>query len=156
MIMKHKIILGLSVLVLVVLLGLFYQEKQNESIPQNQTQQPTVSIANKVVLNVVIAQTAEEKRRGLGGYEHLADTEGMLFPNNTAEQFFPPYFWMKGMLIPIDIIWIKNNTIIKIDKNAEPEPGVSDYKLKLYSPGEPVDYVLEVRGGLSDEFNYRD
>ena len=55
------------------------------------------------------------------------------------------------MEIPIDIIWIKDNTIIDIDKSAQPESGISDAQLKRYSPDKPVDYVLEVKDGLSDE-----
>ncbi|MCR4263579.1 MAG: DUF192 domain-containing protein, partial [Candidatus Roizmanbacteria bacterium] len=74
---------------------------------------------------------------------------GMLFPSEN--QPYLPVFWMKGMEVPIDIIWIKDSTIIDIDKNAQPEPGISDTQLKRYSPNGSVDYVLEVRGGLSDE-----
>ncbi|KKR71392.1 MAG: hypothetical protein UU14_C0029G0001, partial [Candidatus Roizmanbacteria bacterium GW2011_GWB1_40_7] len=40
---------------------------------------------------------------------------------------------------------------IDIDKSAQPESGISDAQLKRYSPDKPVDYVLEVKDGLSDE-----
>ncbi|MBI4136884.1 DUF192 domain-containing protein [Candidatus Roizmanbacteria bacterium] len=108
----------------------------------------TVTIGD-TVLSVEIADTPEKKSKGLGGRTSLADNYGMLFP--FADQQYPQTFWMKGMLVSIDIIWITDNTIITIDKNVQPEPDVPDYELKRYSPDEPIDYVLEVRGGLSDE-----
>src|SRR3989344_718528 len=106
-------------------------------------------IIDEVVIYVESADTSEKKSKGLGGKTHLSDNYGMLFP--FKNQPYPPVFWMKGMEIPIDIIWIKDNTIIDIDKSAQPESGISDAQLKRYSPDKPVDYVLEVKGGLSDE-----
>jgi len=53
--------------------------------------------------------------------------------------------------IPIDIIWIKDNTIIDIDKSAQPESGISDAQLKRYSPDKPVDYKKLVLENLLEE-----
>ena len=56
------------------------------------------------------------------------------------------------MLISIDIIWINDGTVAKIDKNIEPPaPGTVDSQLKLYRPDTPIDYVLEVNAGFSDK-----
>jgi len=65
---------------------------------------------------------------------------------------YPPVFWMKDMLIAIDIIWIDNDKIIQIDKNVQPpKTGVKDNDLAKYKPDNPIDYVLEVNGGYSDK-----
>ena len=62
-----------------------------------------------------------------------------------------PSFWMKDMQIPLDLIWIKDGKIVKIDKNAPVEKDVPDNKLKIYSAGSPIDYVLEVNAGYSEK-----
>ena len=61
-----------------------------------------------------------------------------------------PVFWMKDMLIPIDIIWINDGKIVKIDTNLQPpKKGTLDKDLTTYGAGQPVDYVLEVSAGFS-------
>jgi uncharacterized membrane protein (UPF0127 family) len=84
--------------------------------------------------------------RGLGGRESLPDDRGMLF-------VFPEpglhAFWMKDMLIPIDIIWISAEGRVADIQTAQPEPGVPDQQLKLYRPDAEATYVLEVRAGLA-------
>ena len=63
-----------------------------------------------------------------------------------------PGFWMKEMLIPIDIIWIEGGHVVKIDKNVEaPKENTPDSELKIYTPDTPIDYVLEVNAGFSDK-----
>jgi len=88
--------------------------------------------------------------RGLGGRESLPDDRGMLF-------VFPEPgrhgFWMKDMLIPIDIIWISAEGRVVDIQAAQPEPGVPDPQLKRYSPNGEAKYVLEVRAGLAAEKN---
>ena len=86
--------------------------------------------------------------RGLGGRESLADDRGMLFLFERSERHS---FWMKDMLIPIDIIWISAEGRVVHVETAQPEPGVPDDQLKHYFPDEPALYVLEVRAGLAAE-----
>jgi hypothetical protein len=155
--MRYKKELGLLALVIILVIAVSYGTLRTDPVYQksekvstdNTAKKSTVTIGTDEPINVEIADTPQKRSKGLAGREHLSDGEGMLFPftdpNHTA------IFWMKGMLIPIDMIWIKNGTIIQIDRNVPPEPDMSDFQLTLYSPSTPVDYVLEVRGGLSDE-----
>jgi len=86
--------------------------------------------------------------RGLGGYDSLPDDRGMLFVFQQSGEYG---FWMKDMLISIDIIWISaENQVVHVE-TAQPEPGVPDDRLAVYRPGGPSLYVLEVRAGLADE-----
>lgn len=97
---------------------------------------------------VDIASTREEKAKGLSGRKNLGENEGMLF---IFENKSRPSFWMKDMLIPIDIIWITDNKIVGIEKNVpNPQLTTPDSQLKLYSPHEGIDYVLEVNAGFSE------
>jgi hypothetical protein len=60
-------------------------------------------------------------------------------------------FWMKDMLISIDIIWISAEGQVVDVQTAQPEPGVPDPQLKRYNPNGEAKYVLEVRAGLAAE-----
>jgi uncharacterized membrane protein (UPF0127 family) len=84
--------------------------------------------------------------RGLGGRESLPDDRGMLFVFPQPGRFT---FWMKDMLIPIDMIWISDRGQVVDIHTAEPEPGVPDQQLKRYTPNGEAKYVLEVRAGLA-------
>jgi len=94
--------------------------------------------------SVDIAETLQAKSKGLSGRESLKEDEGLLF-NFTG--YNVRRFWMKDMLMPIDIIWIKNGVVVGFVENAQPEPGVSLVKLFVYSSPEPVNQVLEVQAG---------
>lgn len=94
--------------------------------------------------DVLVADNPIKRSRGLSGRESLAENEGMLFLFSGAGY---QVFWMKGMLIPIDIIWVKDNRVVGFEKNVQPEPGVKSSRLKRYAPPEAVDKVLEVRAG---------
>jgi len=113
---------------------------------------PTVKIGN-IKFKVEIAETNEEKARGLSGHKELLGNEGMLF---VFEKGSADSFWMKGMTFPIDIIWIKDNKISYIVYDA-PVPKKEDYVLGLatYQPLEPTDFVLEINAGLSKKYNIK-
>lgn len=106
-----------------------------------------------ISISVEIADNPIKQQLGLGGRSSLSENSGMLFPYPKKTT---PYFWMKGMLIPIDIIWIANNKIIGIEKNVPNLPlNTPSDKLPLYSPPVPIDYVLEVASGFSDKNNIK-
>lgn len=109
-------------------------------------QRPIIA-ENKTVLKgeaasfeVEIADTEEERVRGLSGREGLRDGEGLLLifdaPGNHG-------IWMKDMKFPIDIIWLdKELTIVSVEKDVSPQT----YP-KVFYPGEPASAVLEIKAG---------
>jgi uncharacterized membrane protein (UPF0127 family) len=101
---------------------------------------------------VEIADEEPERSIGLAKYDTLAENEGMLFVFGAKT---PVHFWMKNMKFAIDMIFIADNKIVSISENAAPEPGVADSGLKLYSPTEPVNYVLEVNAGFVEKNNIK-
>ncbi len=87
---------------------------------------------------VVTDPAAQE--RGLGGRTDVPADYGMLF---VFPQDDTVGFWMKDMLVPIDIIWLSDTgTILGIDADV----ATSTYPNVFYPP-EPVKYVLETRAG---------
>jgi|SRR3989344_1325239 len=111
----------------------------------------TVSIENKVSVVVAVADTDTLRRRGLSGRPILGELEGMLFIfDNPALSSF----WMKEMLIPIDIIWIRQGVIVGYTENIEPPASATpDNFLLRYPSPIAVDAVLEVTAGFALRHN---
>ena len=96
-----------------------------------------------------IADTPEERQQGLSGRRELADDRGMIFMFDEADHHS---FWMKGMEIPIDIIFLRDNTVVTIYENVPPPENPSD-ELILYPPDEPSNRVIELPAGQAAASN---
>jgi len=99
-----------------------------------------------VLVKAEVVKTEARIEKGLGGRASLADGRGMLFEMLESE---PQHFWMKGMLFPIDIIWIENERVIGCEKNISP----SDQRIFI-SPSD-AGYVLEVPAGFCDQHDVK-
>ena len=95
-------------------------------------------------LNVVLALTRESQSLGLGGREFMPSGQGMLFVYAT-KRIRP--FWMMGMKIPIDIIWLADDRVVGINRSVPP-PLPGQAPVRIYPP-KPVDMVLETAAGWS-------
>lgn len=108
---------------------------------------------NQTTFNIGFARTREAKEQGLSGCPELPPDTGLVFPFDPPKQ---ARFWMKDMLIPIDIIWIKDSKIIGIEPNLpipSGQPGSTD--LPIYQSPSLVDMVLEVPAGTTDAHGFR-
>lgn len=105
----------------------------------------TITIEDKEV-KVEVVDTEVSRNKGLGKKESLGENEGMFFI--FEKENITPSFWMKDMKFAIDIIWIDDEKIVQIDEDVQPpEPKTPSSGLKMYSPNQPIDYVLEVNAG---------
>lgn len=111
----------------------------------------TVSVAGHQ-LSVGLAATPEQQSRGLSGCRHIPQGNGLYFPFDTKQI---RTFWMKGMLIPIDIIWIADDTIIGIQHNIPPPDNPDQADLLLYAPPQPINAVLELPAGTAKKSNIK-
>lgn len=108
----------------------------------------TLVIAERVTVTVELARSVHEKVRGLSGRTELRPGRGMLF---VYEQAQPIGIWMKDMRFPLDIIWIRDNRIVHVEKNAPPL--VPSGPERVYTAtGEAV---LEVPAGFADRQKIR-
>ncbi len=150
--MTKKIILPIIATALfITAVGLFIKKAEVANpTGQSSTANPnTIVRINDIDISVSLAKSQEEREKGLSGVSSLGTNSGMLFVFEDSQK--APTFWMKDTLIPLDIIWIKDDQIIRIDKNVPvPDKNTPDNKLPTYSAGSPVDYVLEVNAGFSD------
>ncbi|MBA3976858.1 MAG: DUF192 domain-containing protein [Nitrosopumilus sp.] len=100
-------------------------------------------------INVILAETPDQKTKGLSVKNSLKENEGMLFIFDSPRK---NSFWMKDMKFPIDIIWINSDyRIIHIEKNLP--PCTSFLICKSYSPDENSQYVLEVNSNYTTKNN---
>lgn len=107
----------------------------------------------KAELNVEIADTDETRSKGLGGRSSLDPNSGMLFVWETRSI---PNFWMKGMKIPLDFIWINDDKVVDLLPNIRPpEEGQSDDTLPRYAPVTEINRILEVNAGYISAHNIK-
>lgn len=103
--------------------------------------EPAVTL-DGVAVRVLLADTAEERSRGLQGHDALADGEGMLF---VFDDVAVRTFAMKDVAFPIDVVFIADDMTVS---GIEPlDPG--DARL-VSSPG-PSPYVIELSQGWAAE-----
>ncbi len=92
-----------------------------------------------------LAETQAQREKGLSKRNSLEEGRGMLFIY--SDEGIRP-FWMKEMLIPLDIVWMDGNgTVVFISKNNE--PCGQEYCPLIY-PNKKARYVLEINGGEAD------
>ncbi|MDD5096510.1 MAG: DUF192 domain-containing protein [Candidatus ainarchaeum sp.] len=128
---------------LAVLIAVFFLITQN-SHPGKEEITFTNSADQQIPVHVEIADDFQELEEGLMFRESLPEDEGMLFvfprPGNYA-------FWMKDTLVPLDAIYMdENSTVVGI---VQMEPCIAD-PCPAYAPDSEALYVLEVNKGFSE------
>jgi len=145
---KTKSKVGIYTAVAVVLISsafaLFFIQGNNV-----QQDQGNYIIIGDTKIDIELASTSEERTMGLSNREVLDQNTGLLF---TYDQNLVPRFWMKNMNFSIDIIWIKNNTVVGYEKYLLPE---GEDPKTVYYPQTFVNRVLEVNAGFVDKNGIR-
>ncbi|MBI3251338.1 MAG: DUF192 domain-containing protein [Candidatus Andersenbacteria bacterium] len=103
-------------------------------------------------IQVFIAASQLEQARGLSGCQKLPNHSGMYFPFSAKQS---ASFWMKGMLMPIDIVWLADNKVVGISAFVPPPSGKLDEELPRYVSPQPVDAVLEVAAGKAASYGLK-
>lgn len=113
---------------------------------------PTLKIDN-LTLNIIVASSDRDQKKGLSQREGLPINQGMLFVFD-SDGLHP--IWMKNMKFAIDIFWIDSNKrIVDVITDVPPEPGKSDKDLKIYNPRSNNRYVLETNAGMASLNNIK-
>jgi uncharacterized membrane protein (UPF0127 family) len=102
------------------------------------------------VFTVEVAATESQKELGLGGRASMPETRGMIFPYDHKEQF---EFWMRGMLFPLDFVWIDGKTVVDVTENV-PAPAGNERPI-IVKPKFPADKVLEINAGLVQKYGIK-
>jgi uncharacterized membrane protein (UPF0127 family) len=95
-----------------------------------------------VSLRIDYATTDAQREKGLGDRTSIPDDYGMLFVFPKDDYYG---FWMKNMLVPIDIFWLDSKGQVVFIEN---EVATSSYPNVFY-PNAPARYVLETVAGFA-------
>ena len=99
-------------------------------------------------LYVEVADTMGKYQLGLS-YRKEIGSDGMLFVMGGE---MVPTFWMKGMLMPLDFVWVGSREgkleVVDVTENVPaPEDPENQSQFGNYRPSGPVSFVLEVPAG---------
>lgn len=120
--------------------------------PSNSNYQQVNVTINGVELVADVAETNEQRSKGLSVKDTLNENEAMLFVFSTEREHS---FWMKGMKFPIDIIWLDmDKEVVHIEHSLE--PCVSDSPCPTFKPSKDSIYVLETVAGFAHKYNVTD
>jgi len=144
--MKIKL---LVILILTLLLSGCSNIKENVYQQASVFAPQQIKIGDKII-DIELAVTPAKKAKGLSGRANISVDYGMLF---IFDDYQIRTFWMKGMLAPIDIIWINDDIIVGINDNL-PIPKAGEELVYYYSPAE-INRVLEVAAGTARANNWQ-
>jgi uncharacterized membrane protein (UPF0127 family) len=141
--MKHVCLISV-----VLALAACSQPVQNPGAASASTPRPTpltpphAVCPDGFVVELELALTPDETATGLMFRPSLADNRGMLFLFNRSRV---PTFWMKNMLIPLDLVFLDDNGAV-VDVIADVPPCAAD-PCPNYPPSAPAWAVLEINAG---------
>ena len=105
-----------------------------------------VRFPDATTVRVEVADTPAKRQRGLMFRESLAPNEGMIFLFEEPG-YYP--FWMKNTLIPLDMLWLREDG--RVVSIAESVPPCKGDPCPTYppTPGTQALYVVEVVSGFA-------
>lgn len=135
----------IAALVYIELPGFSARDNDATSTSRAVLDSPTVQLKGRTI-RVDVADTPEERARGLSGRESLAEDEGMLFVFQEDGLYA---FWMKDMHFAIDILWISSEgVVVDMEQNISP----STYPTS-FVPRREARYVIELPAGATAEYD---
>nr|AQS30054.1 hypothetical protein [uncultured bacterium] len=147
-----NLILGLFVVALVIVYGVSKQPAvfslghllTNQIVQPPVDQQMAIRLPGGQVIQARVVDTPEARAQGLSGVESVPADTGMLF---VFQDDGTQGIWMKGMKIPLDILWLDGQgQVVHIVQNA-PIPDDEQTVLPIYESNQPARYVLELAAG---------
>lgn len=141
-----NLFLVVAVIASVFLLGFLYKSQLSDFFFGDEKISVTI---RDTAVTASVADSPEERSRGLSGVESLKEQEGMLFIFDRTGYYG---FWMKDMLIPLDIIWIdEDSRVVHIEEDVRPETYPT-----IYNSVAPARFVLEVNAFFARTFNIQE
>ncbi len=102
---------------------------------------------SKASFDIEIVISYMDRAQGLMFRETMEDNQGMLFIFEDSDYHS---FWMKNTYLPLDMLFISEDLeVVDILKNAIP------FSEEMLIPEHRARYVLEVKGGISDQMNIK-
>jgi uncharacterized protein len=140
----------LALVLLLILAAACGGDGDGEAAPESRPTAVIATDAGEVHITIEVADTDEERARGLMGRTSIPANAGMVFvyPEPTTGAF-----WMKNTLFPLSIAFYdENGTILRI---LDMEP-CRDDPCPLYDPEVPFIGALEVNQGAFERLGVRE
>lgn len=102
--------------------------------------------------SVEVADTDEERARGLMFRDSMGAEKGMLFIHDIEE---PQAYWMKNTRIPLDILYFDNAKRLVAQQRDVPACTLGD-GCPPYPSNAPARYVLELNAGQAEAMGLKD
>jgi uncharacterized protein len=106
----------------------------------------TAEIGGKT-FELEVAKTAQQQQIGLMYRKTIPSQQGMLFVFEPSRYV---RFWMKNVILPLDMIFLREGKIKAVLVNVPP---CSTESCPTYGPATEVDQVIELRGGEAAKLN---
>ncbi len=107
-------------------------------------------------IDIEIAETNNERARGLMDRSQMAEDHGMLFIFGDDE-IRRHTFYMKNTRIPLDIMYFsKDSVLINIARNAQPGADSEMGGGTVAGAAADSKFVVEINGGLSDTWGIKE
>ena len=114
----------------------------DEAPPPSHVPLPQAALPDGFAIDLELALTSEEISNGLMFRPSLPENRGMLF---LFDQPRLPAFWMKNMLIPLDLVFLDGAGTV-VDVIADVQPCAAE-PCPNYPPSNPALAVLEIIAG---------
>lgn len=101
-------------------------------------------------IGLEVAATPAQQALGLMHRAELGEKSGMLFPFEPSR---PIGFWMKNTLIPLDIIYLKDQAVVTIHANVPP---CKVQRCPTYQSRGRVDQVIELAAGQAENLGIKE
>lgn len=144
----NKVIIIFGLMLILIAGVAFYQFSKN----QTPLMQPNGKVTiGEHTFNVEIVRDSKDQQIGLTKYNSIKEDQGMLFLFERPDRYS---FWMKSMKFPIDMIFIRNETVVFIAPEVQ-APKQDEENPPVYQPTVPADKVLEIQSGLAEKNNIK-
>ena len=135
-----KIVLSIVVLALILVFGAYFL-----TFYKKPADIKTAKIEiNGSILTAEIADTNALRAKGLSTRESMLQDYGMLFIFPASGNYS---FWMKGMLFPLDFVWVNGETVVDLKENVALPGDVLSENWPSFSSRQPFDKALELNAG---------
>ncbi len=115
-------------------------DSQGQTLPTDPAPLIAETATGEKSFTIEVADDAGERSTGLMFRQTMADDHGMLF---VFEQTQPVGFWMKNTPMPLDLVFVGQDGIVRAIKQGVPQSEA------LIAPNEPVRFVLELKAGTA-------
>lgn len=148
---------GLTVWIVLVVSALIYGCSSGIASPQEGL--PLIDACfetahGPVEVELEVASTPEQRRKGLMGRTSLAPDAGMLFEYQEPREASHG-FWMYQTLIPLDIAYLNPDGVIGSIREMVPCASASGSGCPTYPAGVPFNQAVEMNAGFFREHGIR-